>query len=92
MGVFFYYSHFFFFLPHFFCTCILYYFYKGKLWKISVFLQNGGGGGGVRGINVKSLNDMLLAENQKGINVIQWYTCTIENQKGAITIDFVQQW
>ena len=31
---------------------------------------------------------ILSAESQKGINAVQ---CSIENQKGAITIDFVQQ-
>ena len=30
-----------------------------------------------------------LAENQKGINAVQW--SSVENQKGAITLDFVQQ-
>ena len=30
-----------------------------------------------------------MAENQKGVNAVQ--QCSIENQKGAITIDFVQQ-
>ena len=29
------------------------------------------------------------AENQKGVNVVQ--RCSIENQKGAIALDFVQQ-
>ena len=28
-------------------------------------------------------------ESQKGVNVVQW--CSIENQKGIIAIDFVQQ-
>ena len=29
------------------------------------------------------------AENQKGVNAVQ--QCSVENQKGAIAIDFVQQ-
>ena len=33
---------------------------------------------------------ILSAECQKGINTVQW--CSIENQKGAIVIDFVQQY
>ena len=32
---------------------------------------------------------ILLAKNKKGIIIIQW--CSVENQKGAIAIDFVQQ-
>ena len=34
------------------------------------------------------LNMISLADNKKGINTFQ--RCSIENQKGAITIDFVQ--
>ena len=33
--------------------------------------------------------EILSAENQKGINAVQ--ECSDENQKGAITIDFVQR-
>ena len=32
---------------------------------------------------------MSLAESQKGINTVQ--RCSIENQKGDITIDYVQR-
>ena len=35
------------------------------------------------------LTYMLSAENQKGVNAIQQFS--IENQKGAIAIDFVQR-
>ena len=31
-----------------------------------------------------------LAENQKGVNAVQ--RCSVENQKGAIAIYFVQRW
>ena len=34
-------------------------------------------------------NNVQDFENQKGINAVQ--ICSIENQKGAITIDFVQR-
>ena len=44
--------------------------------------------------NVNAPNLVLLpgdfvAENQKGINAFQ--RCSLESQKGAITIDFVQR-
>ena len=35
------------------------------------------------------LECLSLAENQKGINTVQ--ECSVENQKDAIAIDFVQQ-
>ena len=35
------------------------------------------------------MRHILLAESQKGINAIQ--LCSVENQKGAIAIDLVQQ-
>ena len=31
----------------------------------------------------------LTKENQKGVNAV--HRCSIENQKGAITVDFVQR-
>ena len=34
------------------------------------------------------IGNVSSAENQKGIDAVQW--CSIENQKGAIAIDFVQ--
>ena len=34
-------------------------------------------------------NHRMSAENQKGVNAVQW--CSIENQKGVIAVDFVQR-
>ena len=36
---------------------------------------------------VLSMHHMLSAENKKGVNAIQW--CSVENQNGAIAVDFV---
>ena len=39
---------------------------------------------------VSFYEDILLAESQKGVNAVQW--CSIENQKGADSIEFAQWW
>ena len=38
----------------------------------------------------KFYDQMLSGENQKGINAVQ--QCSVESQKGAMAIDFVQQY